>query len=139
MFKYTINCHKVLIYCDILEHQGTMKVMNATIIDSQNKQICDRIRPLLTWHFCAKKTKLQEAGKVTVFFTSIFLFGTNIPWHLYFCIILLIKPNYFKKQRLHHRFYFYWIQVSANDDDKRCFLKWFGFSVKILPIKIFFQ
>ena len=67
MFKYTINCHKVLIYCDILEHQGTMKVMNATIIDSQNKQICDRIRPLLTWHFCAKKTKVQEAGKVRGF------------------------------------------------------------------------
>ena len=48
--------------------------MNATIIDSQNKQICDRIRPLLTWHFCAKKTKLQEAGKVTVFFYFYFPF-----------------------------------------------------------------
>ena len=49
--------------------------MNATIIDSQNKQICDRIRPLLTWHFCAKKNQGTGSRKGYSFFSmSIFLF-----------------------------------------------------------------
>ena len=51
---------------------------------------------------------------------------------------MLLKPNYFKKHfyspEVDIQVHFgpvYLLQVSKNDDEERCFLKWFGFRISL--------